>query len=305
MSILEQIIEKHPIRKSKAQKAEFRAWAIEQMTAMGYEACEEKKGISTNVVAGDPDTAKVIFTGHYDTPAVMPVPNFITPCNVLFYLVYQIGVGIVMALLVFAVGGAIGWLTKSPEVSFVAAYLALFVLLYLLMCGPANKNNWNDNTSGTVAVLELMSRLPAEQRSKVAFVLFDNEEKGMVGSGAFARLHKQVKKETLLINMDCVGDGENMLIFANQKTRALPAWEQLKAIMAEQPGRNFVPCNLEKCMYPSDQQMFKYGIAVCACHKGKFLGYYCDKIHTGKDTNCEQVNLDYLADGFAKLVEKL
>ncbi len=305
MSILEQVISQFPIRKSKAQKAAFRAWAIQQMTDMGYSAREEKKGMNTNVIAGDPDTAEVIFTGHYDTPAVMPVPNFITPCNLPVFLTYQVGLGIVMALAVFAVGGLAGYLTKNAELAFVLTYAALFALMYLMMCGPANKNNWNDNTSGTVAVLELMARLAPEDRAKAAFVLFDNEEKGMLGSGAFASLHKKVKKETLLINMDCVGDGENMLIFANKKTRALPAFQKLDAAMAAQEGRVYVPCKLEKCMYPSDQKCFRYGMAVCACRKGKVIGYYCDKIHTRKDTICEQVNLDYLADGFARFVSTL
>lgn len=305
MSILEQVIGQFPIRKSKAQKAAFRAWAVEQMTAMGYEAREEKKGANVNVVAGDPDSAQVIFTGHYDTPAVMPVPNFITPCNVPVFMVYQVGVGMLMALLVFAIGGAVGWLTKAPEVAFFVTYLALFALMYVMLCGPANKNNWNDNTSGTVAVLELMSRLPAEQRGKCAFVLFDNEEKGMLGSGAFAKLHKQVKTETLVINMDCVGDGENMLIFANKKTRAMPAWEKLNAACAANTSRQFVPCKMEKCMYPSDQKCFKYGVAVCACNKGRHVGYYCSKIHTKKDLTCDQVNLDYLADSLSQFVGAL
>ncbi len=305
MSILEQVLEQFPIRKTKAQKAAFRAWAVGKMTEMGYQAREEKKGMNVNVVAGDPDTAQVIFTGHYDTPAVMPVPNFITPCNIPVFMLYQVGVGVVMALLVFAVGSAAGALTKNPGVAFALTYLALVALMYLLMCGPANRNNRNDNTSGTVAVLEVMARIPQEQRGKCAFVLFDNEEKGMLGSSAFATLHKKVKKETLLINMDCVGDGENMLIFANKKTRALPAFAKLDEAMAAQEGRVYVPCKMEKCMYPSDQKCFAYGVAVCACLKGKRIGYYCDKIHTKKDVVCEQVNLDWLAEGFAKFVGSL
>ncbi len=302
MSILDEVIARFPVRKSRQKKADFRTWVIGKMKEMGYEAREEKAGFSTNVVAGNPDTAEVIFTGHYDTPATMPVPNFITPCNVPVFMAYQVGMGLVMALLVFVVGGAVGYVTKSELAAFAVTYLALFGLLYLMMCGPANPNNRNDNTSGTVAVLEVMARIPQEQRAKCAFVLFDNEEKGMLGSAAFARMHKKVKKETLLINMDCVGDGEHMLIFANKKTRALPVYEKLEAAFAGRAGCTYVPCKLEKCMYPSDQANFTFGVAVCACRKGRYVGYYCSRIHTKHDMTCEQGNLDYLADGLAQFV---
>ena len=42
------------------------------------------------MVAGDPDTAKVIFSAHYDTCAALPIPNFITPRNMFFYICYQL-----------------------------------------------------------------------------------------------------------------------------------------------------------------------------------------------------------------------
>jgi hypothetical protein len=145
--------------------------------------------------------------------------------------------------------------------------------------------------------MELMARLPQEQRSKAAFILFDNEEKGMFGSAGYAAQHKEVKKNGLIINLDCVGDGENILFFANKKTRELPEYPLLAEAMQSQTGRNLLMNDMEKCVYPSDQAQFTYGIAVCACNKGKVLGYYVDKIHTPKDTVCEQANLDFLADG--------
>jgi len=173
------------------------------------------------------------------------------------------------------------------------------------MFGPANKNNVNDNTSGVAAVMELMQRLPAEQRGKAAFILFDNEEKGMLGSSAYASSHKAVKKDKLIINMDCVGDGENVLFFANKKTRSLAAFPLLEEAMQGAKGRNFLMNKLENCVYPSDQSQFKHGIAVCACNKMKVIGYYCDKIHTKKDTVCEQENLDFIANGLAQFVDML
>lgn len=316
MSIIETLLQQHPVRKSKVQKAAFREWFTGWAKEQGYTAeATAPKGIfrSSNLVVGNPETAEVVFTGHYDTPAVMPLPNFITPCNVLVYLLYQlllVPVLLIPGALTGALSGyALKLLTGNAElassVGGLLGFAMVYVMLGVMMFGPANKNNVNDNTSGVAAVMELMQRLPQEQRHKAAFILFDNEEKGMMGSSAYAGMYKAVKKEKLIINMDCVGDGENILFFANKRTRELPCFPMLEEAMAAQTGRNFVMNKLERCIYPSDQASFKHGIAVCACNRAKVIGYYCDKIHTAKDTICEQANLDFLAAGLADFTSRL
>ena len=105
--------------------------------------------------------------------------------------------------------------------------------------------------------------------------------------------------------MDCVGDGENVMFFANKKTRALACFPNLEEAMQGASGRNYIMNKMESCVYPSDQSQFKLGIAVCACNKMPVIGYYCDKIHTKKDTICEQVNLDFLAEGLSAFVAQL
>ena len=41
-------------------------------------------------VLGDPETAKVVFSAHYDTCARLPFPNFIAPKNLLVTLGYTL-----------------------------------------------------------------------------------------------------------------------------------------------------------------------------------------------------------------------
>ena len=171
--------------------------------------------------------------------------------------------------------------------------------------GPANKNNVNDNTSGVAAVLETMARIPAEQRSKVAFILFDNEEKGLLGSKAYAKTHPTVKENGFIVNLDCVGDGDHVLLACSKKSREMAAYTALTQGMEDQSGRELHIFPLEKCVYNSDQKSFKAGSAICACSIRKGIGFYCDKIHTNKDTVCEQVNLDFIAGGLSAFVEKL
>ncbi|MBQ8556563.1 MAG: hypothetical protein IJ438_11930 [Clostridia bacterium] len=79
MSIIETLLEKHPIRKTNTQKEAFRTWMVEQAEKMGYAAQVETAGQNKNVVIGDPETADVIFSAHYDTPPVMPWPNIVLP----------------------------------------------------------------------------------------------------------------------------------------------------------------------------------------------------------------------------------
>lgn len=316
MSIIETLTRDFPIRKSRKEKEAFRDWFIDWARGQGYTAqATTPRGIfhSTNVVVGDPETAKVVFTAHYDTPAVLPIPNLITPCNVLVYLLYQMLMVPVM-LVPYALTWALGYhvlrvltdnLLIAMELGNLLGVVAMLIVFGVLMFGPANKHNVNDNTSGVAAVMELMSRLPGEMRGKVAFILFDNEEKGMLGSAAYASSHKQVKKESLIINMDCVGDGENILFFANKRTRALDCFPALEEAMQSVKGCHFVMNRMEKCVYPSDQTNFKQGVAVCACNKGKRISYYCDKIHTSKDTVCRQENLDFLAEGLSAFVARL
>ena len=316
MSIISTLVEKFPIRKSDKQKQAFREWFIGWAGEQGYTAEATKpKGMfrSSNVVVGDPETAEVTFTAHFDTPACMFVPNFITPRNVLVYILYQLLIVPILLIPGALTGALMGHILRvltdnaelASSVGGLAGFIMVYVTLGIMMFGPANKNNVNDNTSGVAAVMELMARLPEEQRAKAAFILFDNEEKGMLGSSAYASSHKAVKREKLIINMDCVGDGEHVLFFANKKTRSLESFPKLEAAMQSAQGRNFMMNKMEKCVYPSDQSQFKHGIAVCACNKMPVIGYYCDKIHTKKDTICEQVNLDFLAEGLNAFVSQL
>ena len=96
--------------------------------------------------------------------------------------------------------------------------IGCLLLLFIFICGPASKTTVNDNTSGVTTVLDVMKELPQDQRNKVAFVLFDLEEAGILGSASFASKHKSIKKNTLVINFDCVSDGETMMFGLNKST---------------------------------------------------------------------------------------
>ena len=305
MSFIEQLNEKFPIRRSKEQKAAFRAWFMQQAEELGYSArVEDVKG-HQNVVVGDPETASAIFTAHYDTPAASFLPNVMTPRNKPFYWAYQmLQVGILVAL-GCAVGVPLAVISGDDYTGFLAGYAVYMGCLALMIFGPANKHNVNDNTSGVAAVLETMAKVPAEHRAKTAFILFDNEEKGCRGSGAYAKAHPAVKESGFLVNLDCVGDGEHILFIAKEKNRGMPQYAALTEALQAQNGRMLHIFPMEGSMLNSDQKNFKASSAVCACNEDKRLGFVCDRIHTSEDTVCDQANLDFLADAFAAFSARL
>ena len=307
MTICEQITERFPIRKTAAQKKAFRQWVMGECAQMGYTARieENDKGRQQNIIVGDPEHAEVTFTAHYDTPSTILLPDLHIPRNFPVYLLWQIGMIGGMLALAFLVGLALGLLTRDGDLLILGFFGAFVAMMWLQLNGVANKHNVNDNTSGVAAVLETMAKVPAEHRAKTAFILFDNEEKGCRGSGAYAKAHPAVKESGFLVNLDCVGDGEHILFIAKEKNRGMPQYAALTEALQAQNGRMLHIFPMEGSMLNSDQKNFKASSAVCACNEDKRLGFVCDRIHTSEDTVCDQANLDFLADAFAAFIARL
>lgn len=299
------VMEQYQIRKSRKQKAAFRAWLRQTLQREGYQVSEEKKSFSTNVVVGDPDRAKVLFTAHYDTCAVLPVPNFITPRNFLFYLGYQTLLSLLILGLGFAAEVALLLLWEDCPlwVAMGALYAVIGFLFWWLLDGPANKHTANDNTSGVLTLLETALALPADQRDKVCFVFFDNEEKGLFGSSAFAAKHRGAKKNAPMINFDCVSDGDFIHLFPNKREKKdSELWKLLRHAFTESGEKTVT---VMQGIYPSDQRAFARGVGVCALKKNRILGYYMDRIHTARDTVLDERNIALLRDGAMRFVSLL
>ena len=303
MSFIEQLNEKFPIRRSKEQKAAFRAWFMQQAEELGYSARVEENNGHLNVVVGDPETASAIFTAHYDTPAASFLPNVMTPRNKVFFWAYQmLQVGILVAL-GCAVGVPLAVISGDDYTGFLAGYAVYMGCLALMIFGPANKHNVNDNTSGVAAVLETMARIPEENRSKTAFILFDNEEKGCRGSGAYAKAHPQVKENGFLVNLDCVGDGDEIVMFPTKAMKQDTAkMDALRKITGAFGTKSIAIRDSGFSYYPSDQKQFPYGVGIAALRRSKRAGLYLSRIHTKKDTILEETNVNILRAAIVSLI---
>lgn len=299
--ISREILEKYQVRKTKSQKTAFIAFLKEKYPHLhveegGFPRCR-------NLVVGDPDRAKVIFGAHYDTCAVMPFPNLITPKNILFYILYSV----LVCLPFLALGGAatalLSLVTDSYALlywTFLGVYFAAFFGMMLL--GPANKHTVNDNTSGVITLCELMEALPPCVQEQLCFVFFDHEENGLLGSKQFFKTHKAALKNTPMLNFDCVSDGDHILL-VQSKPFLKKYGEGLKRAFADAEGLQIHFAKSSTTLYPSDQGNFPVSVGVAALKRG-WVGLYLDRIHTPRDTVMKEENIRYLVDCAARFAEE-
>lgn len=289
------ILKEFPVRKSKAQKQAFRDAVQAYAQSLGYKTKVEKGSLgSRNLVIGNPEKASFLITAHYDTCARLPIPNLITPCNFWSFLGYQLVVALLMLIPMWLVSGSVGYFTKSYEMGTLAGYGMLLLVLWLMLAGPANKSNVNDNSSGVITVLEIAKTLQETEREKVCFVLFDLEELGLFGSASYRSAHKKQTNEQIVLNLDCVSDGDHLMMFPTGKLkknkeklsslyRACGYFGKKSLLVREKGFR----------MYPSDQVNFPYAVGICALRPSKF-GLYLGRIHTPKDTVMDETNINIL-----------
>lgn len=296
--ITKTILTEYEVRKTAKQKRAFRHWLMPILQENGWSVREEKGSFGVcNLLIGDPDKARVIYTAHYDTCVRLPFPNFITPKSIALYVLYQA----VLTIAILMAAGAAAYL-GNMALGRPGWMLCYYGVIALLLFGPANPHTANDNTSGVTAVVELAMNMPPELREKCAFVLFDLEEAGLLGSAAFAKQHKYVKKNTLLVNMDCVSDGETMIFCFRKNSRGevdrfRTAFIQDHRIHPEFLTKGYV--------YPSDQTNFHWGVGVSAMRSTKSGLLYMSRIHTKHDTVYRQENIAWLVEGCIRLAGEI
>ncbi len=294
------ILDKYQIRKSRKQKTQFIELLSQYMPVKLHTGGLLK---SRNLIVGDVEKADVVFTAHYDTCAVMPFPNFITPKNMLFYIVYSVLICVPVFAVMAVSNTLLNFVTNDFWLHYVLSLVVFSGFFYLLMAGPANKHTANDNTSGVITLCEIYSKLTEQQKQKVALVFFDFEELGLVGSSLFKKEYKKTMENKMLINFDCVSDGDNIL-FSVSKAAQKKYMEKVGTAFAAEDKTIMVEKG-EKVFYPSDQVHFKYNVAVAALKHKKIIGYYMDRIHTPKDTVFDERNIRLLSDGAVKFADMI
>ncbi len=298
-----EILESFQVRKTRRQKSAFI-----QLLRTHFPALRLEEGgfpRSRNLILGDPATAKVIFSAHYDTCAVLPFPNLIFPKNVVLSLLYGVLICIPFLLVLAAAYAALNALFPGNALNMLFAdALFLLVLFVVLFAGPPNRHTANDNTSGVITLCELIATLSDAERADVAFVFFDNEENGLLGSAFFRKRHRDTLKDTLLINFDCVSDGDTLL-FIHSKDAAARYAPALETAFRSQGGKTACHLSATRTYYPSDQAGFPVGVAVAAAKTHRLFGLYLNRIHTPRDTVFDRRNIEYLCSCTKNFLQQL
>ena len=288
------VLNQFPVRKSKQQKRNFRKAVCTYAENLGYPVSVEKGNLGcNNVVIGNPEKANYLVTAHYDTCARLPFPNFLMPCSLTVFLIQQIVLWLSI-ILICALLGAISRLVLGEWAVAPVSCIILFGIVGLMITGPANQSNANDNTSGVVTLLEILRTIPENQRNKVCFVLFDLEERGLIGAASYRKAHRSTTDRQIVLNLDCVGDGDHLRMFLSKallknRKKLTSLYKACgyfgkKELLVHEKGFS---------VYPSDQMVFPYGVGICALNKNKY-GLYVSKIHTSKDTVLDETNINIL-----------
>ena len=306
------ILSKYQVRKSNKEKTKFIQYLKNRLEAKGYDPdkdikIEEKgNGVlkSRNIMVGDPATAKILLCAHYDTCAVLPLPNFMAPTNPVFFVAFQVLVSLLLLVVAMIPALVYGFFTHDPLGAYWIFLLCMIAMVIHMLFGYKNKHTANDNTSGTRTITRILEGLSQEDRGSVCAVYFDNEEKGLLGSSFFYATHKEKVKNKLMINFDCVGDGREVFFLAKEKAELNSDYQHMLQILEETAGQYDVQFNSGKVkplMFPSDQMPFAKGVGVCTLRKTPF-GKCVGRIHTPWDTRCRAENIEFLADGVTKYI---
>lgn len=306
------IFTKHPARFGRREKDDFLRDARDTFIAMGYPPEKVRiishsgGGQSRNLIVGDPG-APWCFTAHYDTPGKTGFLLCGAPvvgqalANVLFIAV----VCIIAFALPVAAARLLAPLTDDRGLITAAAVVAGTALMTVFTVIPMfikNRTNRNDNSSGVLGVMTVAARAAdsPELRDRVCFVLFDNEEWGLIGSAHFVKWCRRGKIDTsrrTLINLDCVGVGDILAVVRCPGKN--PAWDTVSQFL-ERSGFNAVR-KTSALVFMSDHANFQNSVMLSFTRKSLLGPLYIPNLHSGRDSVCDTDRLLALSEALARL----
>ncbi|HBG1882311.1 M28 family peptidase [Clostridioides difficile] len=243
------------IRYTEDQKSKFINFIISKFREEGINLKEVSQNGNRNVVSDNIDSAKIILTAHYDTPRRFSIGDQIIHKNMnMFRIIFIVALILIADILIVPL---INLILKMLEKNIIVPIIAIifisigidYLFKYLVSlyykrnkrkdklnpnqqkyayknCKKANENNYNDNTSGILCLIEVAKKLNIINEEKkidsVGFVFFDNEEKGLKGSRSFVKSYHDLESE-IIINIDCIateGDYDTIsYIIGNNKNK--------------------------------------------------------------------------------------
>lgn len=299
---LNEINDLFPIRRREEEKNKFYDYVRRELGESRVKR-EKLQGKHKNIIIGDVSSAQVIFTAHYDTPAASLVPNLMFPASKTGGMIINLIFPIVMALLSLAIAfSAVSLLGLNESYAAVVYLVLYFGLFYCTTRMLPNKHNKNDNTSGVATVMSLASEI---DDGRGAFILFDNEEKGLLGSKAYAKKYNSILRDKLIVNFDCIGNGDQMIFIVKEGAEKLQTYKLLKEACVSCKGYELHHLPFKKCFSNSDYKNFPCGVGVMACRRAKIVRFFTGRIHTSRDTVASSENVYFLSERMKDFIAKI
>jgi len=297
------VLKNHPIRRTNEQKSAFISAVTEHLGHFGYAVnVESGQRKSRNIIIGDPAKAQYLVTAHYDTPVSSLFPNIMFPKNHMLFYLYQIGLILAYMLIALVICAPVWLLTKNEVPTFVVWYVAYMVQAMWGRIGKPNKHNANDNTSGVVTLLKTADALPENLRERVCFVLFDQEEKGLLGSKDYRDAHKEQTEKQIVLNLDCVGDGDILQFEPVKSAQKDPNLLAKLSVICKKVGNKEIRLATGSFTGSSDHKNFPKGVGIKALHNKKGIGLYCGRIHTYRDKVLDETNTNILQAALTTII---
>ena len=302
---LDRITWEFPVRYKTRQKESFRSWLLWELKEMGYHAELQSRdtplqigGRVTNVVAGDPEKARLLLVARYDTGIRGLLPPMIMPSRPVTGFLYMALTPVLVLLGSLVLSFALTFPINAPQATLPLFLLLLFASLLYLRFGPGETRTLNDNTSGVAALLETAAALTPRYRGEVAFAFLEGGLGGMSGAKSFRARYPSSREKTV-INVNCVARGDEVLILPSKYSR----WngELLDAVSEsfENSERKTVFLKTDGLVYyPSDNRAFRYAVAICACEKAPGFGrLICPR----RAEHVDEENITIIKNGLCKL----
>ena len=304
----ERILREYPVRRRPEEKEKFRLWLMGTLRELGYQPELQSRqsalqfgGNVLNVVAGDPERAKLILVAHYDTAIRSLLPPLYMPTRSLTAFLYLALTPALVLIGSFVLSFALTFPINAPYLTLPLFLLLLVTALLYLRFGPSERRNLNDNTSGVAALLETAATLTPRYRGEVAFAFLDGGFGGLSGAKGFRARYPSAKEKTI-INLCSVAEGSELLVLPNKNSR----WDGalLDAILDSFENGEHTTVFLKTdglTYFPSDNRAFRYACSICACETVRGFGRLVCPL---KATDIDEEKTQILKNGLCKLIER-
>lgn len=285
------------------EKRRFRDYVQKQALDLGLKiSVYPDRSVYKNLILGDLKTAKYVICAHYDTAPKLPmkIERNYAFCHK----------ALEISSLILAFGSLVGfyflnllWVGIISFVVFLYSFLRITGIL-----GSSRRFSYNNNTSGIITVLHLMSEY-RDFNGDVAYVFLDNRNKGLAGSKALAKMMQEQrmiveKEDKKFIFFDCVGIGTNFAISWYRETKFV---DKLKDLFLSKEDEKFtVTLKEDSKTDVNDYLSFKrFDHASITCYKKSRKNKFSDKeIKPKNDIGIDLKNIEFLANIIKEYIEK-